>query len=102
MATLMDAGWTPKTATPWHRPGPGEMEMWGRPTSEGGAFVGTGCFQELLDDLEGDQGRDLWTEAAKHEFGDNLQAGGDLWPIVMEQRRLERKGMLDQLALNVT
>ena len=78
------------------------MEMWELPTSEDGIFVDSGCFQELLDDFEADLRRDLWTEAAKHDHGDNLQEGGDLWPIVMEQRRLERKGMIDQMALNVT
>eukprot|EP00959_Pyramimonas_sp_CCMP1952_P024800 520719-Pyramimonas_sp.AAC.1 len=77
----MDAGWIPTTATRWHRPGPTEMEMRGLRTSEGGTFVATGCFQELLDELEGDLRGDLWTEAAKREFGDNLQEGGDLWPI---------------------
>ena len=72
------------------------------PSAIDGNFDPQGCLQPLLDDFEKDIRGQLWQGAAARPQGEGLEVGADVWQMRAEQRRFEKRGMLDHIGLNMT
>ncbi|CAK0809774.1 unnamed protein product, partial [Prorocentrum cordatum] len=94
VATLMGAGWGPRTAGTWGRPEvDGTMTEWHLVESSSEAFGSFIDRQPILHDLREDIMRQLWKQAAAHEDGGNLGSGADMLNARRELDRYARRGM---------